>query len=734
TLPDNVDTSNLTYKWLIDGTLVSETDTLDITTSGYYGEQEVLLYILNGELEYYVTALVDFGDNNANQSPVASFSYTNNTLTATSTDDAGSNNLTHTWFADNQSIGSGSTWDTSSLTGILTIKLTTTDADNLSDSTEQQIDFGTVTPINTAPVAVATSNLTSGSIPLTVTFDGSASSDNEDSTLTYSWSFSDGTSSNLASPSKTFNTPGNYTATLIVSDSENASTTASIINITAISPEVDLPPVANITKNISSGETPLTVSFSASTSSDDKSISSYSWNFGDGSATTSGVSVTHIYDTEGVYTATLTVTDDAGQSTQATTQITVEAVIDLAPIAVLTTNATTGEAPLAINFNASTSSDDNAISSYSWNFGDGSTIMSGVSVTHTYTDAGVYTATLTVTDDAGQSTQATTQITVEAVIDLDPIAAFTMSSSTGDAPFAVSFNASTSSDDNSISSYTWDFGDGSTAATGITTSHTYTIAGDYTVMLTVTDSSNQTHSVTESITVTAEAIAPTANFTVIATELSVAVDAITSTDADGDSLTYDWTFNDQTGATVHTASGVTATYEFASEGIKSITLMVTDVDLLTDTSTQSITLTIADDTTEPVNGNGTIIFSEDYEDQTVGENPAGWGVNIAYNIQMTPGATAYADKVRVVDDAPGRDGKALYVDGTGLNSSQNYSIMPLDLSVVDNVERVYVRYYVYATTNYIGNRALTPSGAQPNHNHFMSLGVSHSAEMRIGEI
>jgi serine protease len=58
--------------------------------------------------------------------------------------------------------------------------------------------------------------------------------------------------------------------------------------------------------------TALACDFDGSGSSDDVSISSYSWNFGDNSALASTAMASHIYDTNGDYTATLTVTDDQG--------------------------------------------------------------------------------------------------------------------------------------------------------------------------------------------------------------------------------------------------------------------------------------------------------------------------------------------------------------------------------------------------------------------------------------
>ncbi len=84
-------------------------------------------------------------------------------------------------------------------------------------------------------------------------------------------------------------------------------------------------PTAAILANPTSGAAPLTVNFDGSGSSDpDGSISSYSWDFGDGNSTT-GATASNTYTAEGTYTATLTVTDNEGLSDSATVSITVSA-------------------------------------------------------------------------------------------------------------------------------------------------------------------------------------------------------------------------------------------------------------------------------------------------------------------------------------------------------------------------------------------------------------------------
>ena len=82
-------------------------------------------------------------------------------------------------------------------------------------------------------------------------------------------------------------------------------------------------PMASFTATPLSGDVPLDVSFDASTSSDfDGTISSYDWDFGDGTSA-SGVTTSHLYESTGVFTATLTVTDNDGNTDSATTTVTV---------------------------------------------------------------------------------------------------------------------------------------------------------------------------------------------------------------------------------------------------------------------------------------------------------------------------------------------------------------------------------------------------------------------------
>ncbi len=143
-------------------------------------------------------------------------------------------------------------------------------------------------------------------------------------------------------------------------------------------------PTASFTATPTSGITPLTVSFNASSSSDsDGNIINYAWDFGDGS-NDSGITTIHTYENSGDYTVQLIITDNNSATNSTTNNITVTEAPNQPPTASFTANPTSGIAPLEVAFDASNSSDsDGSIISYAWDFKDGST-GSGQTITHTF--------------------------------------------------------------------------------------------------------------------------------------------------------------------------------------------------------------------------------------------------------------------------------------------------------------------------------------------------------------
>lgn len=239
-----------------------------------------------------------------------------------------------------------------------------------------------------------------------------------------------------------------------------------------------------------------------------------------------------------------------------------------------------------VTFDPTASSSTDGYASTTWTWGDGSpnTALAGAPTptSHTYTAPGAYTVTLTLVDAGGRSAQVTHSIMVGS----PPSAAFSESPSVADTVTPVAFNGAGSSDPNagqSITGYSWNFGDGSPAGAGATPSHTYASPGTYTVTLTVTGSEGFTATVSHTATVVATPIA----VPILSTAHPVAGSPVsfdgTST---GGISTYTWNFGD--GAT---GSGATAKHTYAKPATYTVTLTVTDASGFT--STRSLPVVVA---------------------------------------------------------------------------------------------------------------------------------------------
>jgi len=324
------------------------------------------------------------------------------------------------------------------------------------------------------------------------------------------------------------------------------------------------------------------VTFNASESfSPNGDIISYEWNFGDGNTTAVTTPViTHAYNSFGIYTVSLNVTDEVWKWDIRSKTVTVgfppEASFTFSPVFPLPSQIVT--------FNASGSSASNgAIISYKWNFGDGNTTTVATPViTHAYNSFGIYTVTLNVIDNLGMGDVESQSVTVGSL----PTASFAFSPVPPIVNEIVTFNASASFDsDGSIVKYVWDFGDGETGTGNIIT-HVYTSFGAYSVTLNVTD--NDEFWDTEAKTVSVKSL-PTASFTFSPSTPKVneivTFNASASFDPDGSIVSYKWGFGDG-----GTGTGKIATHVYTSFGTYTVTLNVTDTDGLWDIETKTVSV------------------------------------------------------------------------------------------------------------------------------------------------
>jgi LEA14-like dessication related protein/PKD repeat protein len=264
------------------------------------------------------------------------------------------------------------------------------------------------------------------------------------------------------------------------------------------------PPTAVAEANQTSGEARLNVTFDASGSSDPNGdIKRYVWRFDDVSTPAEGEQVTHTFSSAGQYEVELTVIDAQRNTATDTVSIDVDPEPLESPTAVAEANQTSGEAPLEVTFDAGESTaSDTEIVEYAWRFDDRSELETGEQVSHTFSSEGQYTVELVVTDDEGNTASDTVTIDVAPESSEAPTAVGEANPTSGEAPLEVEFDASASSDpDRDIAEYIWRFKDGSTPASGETTTHTFRTAGEYDVELVVIDSEGNRDTTTVTVTV-----------------------------------------------------------------------------------------------------------------------------------------------------------------------------------------------------------------------------------------
>ncbi|HXG68762.1 MAG TPA: PKD domain-containing protein, partial [Blastocatellia bacterium] len=190
-------------------------------------------------------------------------------------------------------------------------------------------------PPNQEPYVRIAPSIVSGVAPLEVTFNVTAD-DPDGEVVSYYWSFGDGGTSNAATPTHRYETPGAYTAQVIITDNSGA-TASDAVTITVSSPPPNQPPQVSISASSQSGAAPLTVNFAANALDPDGQIVAYNWVFGDGQVS-SEISPAHVYQTPGTFVARLVVTDNAGATASASVTITASAPSPPPTVSVLAPN------------------------------------------------------------------------------------------------------------------------------------------------------------------------------------------------------------------------------------------------------------------------------------------------------------------------------------------------------------------------------------------------------------
>jgi PKD repeat protein len=200
-----------------------------------------------------------------------------------------------------------------------------------------------------------------------------------------------------------------------------------------------------------------------------------------------------------------------------------------------------------------TNSSKNA-TGYQWNFGDGGTSQSE-NPTHTFTTNGNFDVHLTATgEDGTDSYSATVPLEWPA-----PVAAFTMDKTETDVDEVITF---TNQSENAVS-YLWSFGDGVTS-TVTNPTHSYAMAGIYTVQLTVAGKNEGTDTYSSAVSIY---YAPVADFIMDKTEAKTG-ETINFTNQSVNATSYLWKFGDGS-----TSTSEDAAHSWTSGGIYSVQLI-----------------------------------------------------------------------------------------------------------------------------------------------------------------
>ena len=301
------------------------------------------------------------------------------------------------------------------------------------------------------------------------------------------WDFGDGTTTNLSSPSHTYQKPGNYDVTLVTTNNgcPNSLTKPQYITV--------LPPIAAFTYKTDC-VTKLIVSFTDASSIDNSSPVSYFWEFGDPLNTTSTLAnPTFAYPKLGNYTAKLTVTNGGCKNTSSQT--------------------------LSLSFNSANfnfqpkdtickhtvlrllSTDyiyDNIIL-FEWKYENGPFLGGYPDRFYTLDTNGTFKFTLATRDKSGCKDTVSKFVTV-----IGPTASFTATNATGCRNTTVTFNDASTPQSN-LAKWTFDFGDGVTQSfTAPPFTHLYKDTGSYTVKMTIQDKGGctDTYTLTNGVRIT----------------------------------------------------------------------------------------------------------------------------------------------------------------------------------------------------------------------------------------
>ena len=402
-------------------------------------------------------------------------------------------------------------------------------------------------------------DVTSGCGPLTVNFTNTSTSG-----VTWEWSFGDGTSnSNLASPSHTFSTGGNFYVYLYAYDANGGY-------------------LGNYNMNISVLGAPQQVYLQNDSVCPNDQVSFWAqgsgylweWDFGDGTTFTENSSYSganHTYTTSGTYLVTIDVTNSCGTYSKDTSMV-VDMNVPFANTPYVYVSADTVCPNTQVYMDT-----DQGFSSYTWSFGDGGT-STGNNLDYSYSNPGSYTISVEITNGCGLSTTATDIIVVDNNV---PVTGGHIWEADTVCP-GENFNISATSNDGQNAVYTWDFGGGNPTVDGSNVNYSFASVGTYPVTLTITNNCGNSAVMNTQVVVGNNVGFSNTPYMWVSAD-SVCPNTQVSMDAEYGFSSYNWSFGDG-----GSAVGEYVSHTYSALGNYTISVEITNSCGLSTTVTDSI--------------------------------------------------------------------------------------------------------------------------------------------------
>ncbi len=447
--------------------------------------------------------------------------------------------------------------------GTFQVTLTVTDSDSCTNTTFRDVII-VANPI-------ADFNYTPACNQQPVQFNDLSSINGGNSLFSWYWEFGDPASgvnniSTLQNPSHIFSTGGSFDVLLIVTNTDGCTDT--VTYPVAVNPLPDV----QITTDADTVCVNAVANFYGSGS---VNIVTWQWTFGDG-----GTSVLqdpqHVYASPGTYNVTLTGMDDNGCDSTATYTMTVNPL----PYADFNTSA-----PSCVNSSVDffdlSSAPGGWVTEWHWYFGDGfDTIVlfpDPPNVSHTYTAAGSYIASLVITSNAG----CTDSITREVTVSISPQAEFTAGGPRCDGNLIQFFDESIGFGTD-IQAWAWDFGDPASGSNNISNLqnpyHLFSSPGTYNIFLEVMNANGCYDTISHSV----EIYAPPPVYFLVSPPGGVCQNDTAYFFVDPDTtnvstvMSYFWDFGDPASGTSDTSSMPNPWHMFTTFGTFDVSLTITD--------------------------------------------------------------------------------------------------------------------------------------------------------------